>query len=162
MVHGLARGPDVHRLSRPVTTGGDADFDPTYVRSGPPCGVPVLIIPGGPGLASVLPYRTLRRMAAARNLPVIMVEHRGVGLSRQDRYGVDLPHEALTIEQVADLAAVLDDCCVPRAVVYGSSYGTYLAQALGIRHPDRIAAMVLDSPMLTAQNVSRGFLRRMF
>lgn len=163
LAHGLARGPDVHRLSRPVTTGGDADFDLTYLRSGPPRGIPVLIIPGGPGLASVLPYRMLRRMATARNLPVIMVEHHGVGLSRQDRHGVDLPHEALTIEQVvADLAAVLDDCCVPRAVVYGSSYGTYLAQALGIRHPDRITAMVLDSPMLTAQDVSRDLLRRMF
>ncbi|MGH3566448.1 MAG: hypothetical protein ACRDRH_10530 [Pseudonocardia sp.] len=44
--------------------------------AGPPRGVPVLIIPGGPGLAPVLLYRMLRRMATARNLPVIMVEHR--------------------------------------------------------------------------------------
>ncbi len=101
----------------------------------------------------MLTYRSLRSAAATRNLDLIMVEHRGVGLSRQDPNGTDLPPEALTVDQVvADLAAVLDDCGVDRAVVYGSSYGTYLAQGLGVRHPDRVAGMVLDSPILTAHN----------
>lgn len=101
----------------------------------------------------MLTYRSLRSAAATRNLDLIMVEHRGVGLSRQDPNGTDLPPEALTVDQVvADLAAVLDDCGVDRAVVYGSSYGTYLAQGLGVRHPDRVAGMVLDSPILTSWN----------
>jgi proline iminopeptidase len=62
---------------------------------------------------------------------------------------------------VADLAAVLDDCGVRRAVVYGSSYGTYLAQGLGVRHPDRVAGMVLDSPMLSAldEEIVRDHMR---
>lgn len=52
--------------------------------------VPVLVIPGGPGAASVLPFDPLRRSLAARGLDVIMMEHRGVGLSRLDAEGRDL------------------------------------------------------------------------
>jgi len=79
-----------------------------------------------------------------------MVEHRGVGLSRRDAQGRDLPLEAVTVEEAADdLAAVLDHAGVRSAVVYGSSYATYLAQDFGVRHPDRVTAMVLDSPMLS-------------
>jgi proline iminopeptidase len=140
----LAGPPYGHRVRRPVTPDGTGEFDLTYLRTGPRGGMPVLVIPGGPGIASVLPYRGLRRLAAARGLDVIMVEHRGVGLSRHD-----LPLAAVTIEQVvADLAAVLDHAGVGRALVYGTSYGAYLAQGFGLRHPDRVAGMVLDSPLL--------------
>jgi proline iminopeptidase len=146
--HRLAAPPHGHRVRRPVTPDGPDGFDLTYVRTGPRGATPVLVLPGGPGAASVLPYRSLRRLAAARGLDVIMVEHRGIGLSRQDDAGRDLPLAAVTVEQVvADLAAVLDHAGVARAVVYGTSYGTYLAQGFGLRHPDRVAGMVLDSPV---------------
>jgi pimeloyl-ACP methyl ester carboxylesterase len=145
-----------------VVPDGAAEFDLTYLRTGPRGGTPVLVIPGGPGIASVLPYRGLRRLAAARGLDVIMVEHRGIGLSRRDDGGSDLPPAAVTIEQVvADLAAVLDDAGVDRAIVYGTSYGTYLAQGFGLRHPERVAGMVLDSPTLGPRDlpVQRAHLR---
>ncbi|WP_346623792.1 alpha/beta hydrolase [Blastococcus montanus] len=113
----------------------------------------------------MLPYSSFRAAAAGRGVDVLMVEHRGVGLSRQDADGVDLPPEALTVSQVVDdLAAVLDDCGVDQAVVYGWSYGTYLAQRLGVRHPERIAGMVLGSVVLSAQDdqVVREFLRDLY
>lgn len=82
-----------------------------------------------------------------------MVEHRGVGLSRTDIAGHDLPADALTITAtVDDIAAVLDDAGIDRAVIYGASYGSYLTQAFGALHPDRVAAMVLDSTMIDAEN----------
>jgi proline iminopeptidase len=158
----LADPPDGHRVRRPVTPGGTAEFDLTYLRTGPRGGTPILVLPGGPGVASVLPYQGLRRRAAARGLDVIMVEHRGIGLSRRDDAGRDLPFGAVTVEQVvADLAAVLDDAGVDRALVYGTSYGAYLAQGFGLRHPDRVAGMVLDSPLLGPRDlaVQREFLR---
>lgn len=108
------------------------------------------MVPGGPGLASALPYRAWRRRAVALGLDAIMVEHRGVGLSRRDASGRDLTAADVTVEAVVDdLAAVLDDDDVERAVVYGASYGSYLAQAFAMRHPERVAALVLDSPMLS-------------
>jgi len=110
----------------------------------------VVVIPGGPGLGSVVPYWRWRRFAASRGLDVMMVEHRGVGLSRRDRSGRDLLLEHVTVTAAADdLAAALDAAGVDQVVVYGSSYGTYLAQVLGVRHPGRVAAMVLDSPLLS-------------
>ncbi len=92
--------------------------------------------------------------AQAAGLDVLMVEHRGVGMSRHDDAGADLPPEALTIEAaVDDIAAVLEDMDVESAVIYGASYGTYLASGLGVRHPDRVHAMILDSPLLSADDI---------
>jgi proline iminopeptidase len=149
----LAALPGVRPVRRPL--GGDGgEFDLFYVRSGRKSAIPLVIIPGGPGAASIALYRGLRRRAAADGLDVIMVEHRGVGMSRHDDAGADLPAETLTIEQaVDDVAAVLDDAQVAKAVIYGTSYGTYLAAGLGVRHPDRVHAMVLDSPLLSADDI---------
>ncbi|ANW66135.1 alpha/beta hydrolase [Mycobacterium sp. djl-10] len=150
----LAAMPGVRSIRRPVTPGSAAQFDLYYVRSGEPSAHPLLIIPGGPGMASVQLYKGLRRRAADRGLDVIMVEHRGIGLSRHDDDGADLPPEAITVRQVVeDIAAVLDDAGVEKAVVYGTSYGSYLAAGLGVSHPDRIEAMVLDSPVLSARDI---------
>lgn len=138
-----------------------------YVRTGPGSAgtPPIVLVPGGPGIASVLPYRGLRRRAAARGLDVVMMEHRGVGLSRRDDGGTDIAVEHVTVQDAADdLAAVLDDAGIGRAVVLGSSYGSYLAQAFGVRHPGRVAGMVLDSPILSVAEdlpTVRAHLRRL-
>ena len=84
-------------------------------------------------------------------------------MSRHDDAGADLPLEALTIDAaVDDIAAVLDDAEVESAVIYGTSYGTYLAAGLGVRHPDRVHAMILDSPLLSADDIDvvREAIRR--
>lgn len=107
----------------------------------------VLVIPDGPGAASVMPYDLLRRSLAAKGLDVIMVEHRGVGLSRLDGEGHDLPPHAMDIREVIeDLVAVLDHAQVAQTVVYGCGYGAVLALGLASQHPDRVASLVLDSP----------------
>lgn len=158
--HGkLAALPGVRSVRRPVTaavdsgeTAGDC-FDLFYVRTGRASSHPLVIVPGGPGVASIGHYRGLRRQAAAAGLDVIMVEHRGVGMSRHDDSGADLPPAALTVEQVVDdIAAVLDDADVASAVIYGTSYGSYLAAGLGVRHPSRVHAMILDSPLLNHED----------
>ncbi|OBC12491.1 alpha/beta hydrolase [Mycobacterium sp. 852013-50091_SCH5140682] len=150
----LAAQPGVRAVRRPVTPGGDEHFNLYYVRSGRKSAHPVVIIPGGPGVASVQSYQGLRRHAAAAGADVIMVEHRGVGMSRHTDSGADLPPAAITIDQaVDDLAAVLDDAGVATATFYGTSYGTYLASGVGVRHPERVEAMVLDSPLLSTGDI---------
>lgn len=161
----LAALPGVRSVRRPVTTAAAELFDLFYVRTGERSAPPLVIIPGGPGVASIGHYRGLRRRAAAAGLDVIMVEHRGVGMSRHDDAGADLPPAALTVEQVVDdIAAVLDDADVHQAVIYGTSYGSYLAAGLGVRHPGRVHAMVLDSPLLNHEDIEilRQVLRGMF
>ncbi len=151
----LAALPGVRALRRPVSPGGSDEFDLYYVRTGPKTAYPLVVIPGGPGAASIALYRGARKRAAAAGLDVIMVEHRGIGMSRHDDAGADLPPEALTIDQVVDdMAAVLDDANVEKAIPYGTSYGAYLAAGLGVRHPRRVQAMILDSPVLSADDIT--------
>lgn len=159
----LAKLPGVRPVRRPVSPGSDEEFDLYYVRTGRKSAHPLVIIPGGPGVASLRLYQGFRRRAAAAGLDVIMIEHRGLGMSRHDDAGTDLPPEALTIEQVVDdVAAVLDDAHVQSAVIYGSSYGSYIAAGVGVRHPGRVHAMILDSPVLSAHDIVavRDALRR--
>lgn len=153
MARAVARR-DGHVVERPVGVGAGT-FPLAYLRATPEDGrrgLPVLMVPGGPGLASAAPYRGVRARAAALGIDAIMVEHRGVGLSRRDSEGRHLPREAVTLERVADdMEAVLEHAGVERVVVYGSSYGSYVAQVFALRHPARVAAMVLDSPMLSVE-----------
>ncbi|BBZ32377.1 alpha/beta hydrolase [Mycolicibacterium confluentis] len=150
----LASAPGVRAVRRPVTPEAAEQFNLHYVRSGPLSAHPIVIIPGGPGVASIQLYQATRRRAAAAGLDVVMVEHRGVGLSRHDDAGHDLPPEAITVAQVVDdVAAVLDDLGVEQAMIYGTSYGSYIAAGVGVRHPQRVKAMVLDSPVLSARDI---------
>jgi proline iminopeptidase len=158
----LAALPGVRPVRRPVSPGSQEEFDVYYVRIGRKSAHPLAVIPGGPGAASVALYRGFRRRAAAAGLDVIMIEHRGVGMSRHDDAGADLPPEALTVDQVVDdVVAVLDDAQVQKATLYGTSYGTYLAAGVGVRRPDRVHAMILDSPLLSNKDIEdvRGAIR---
>jgi len=151
----LAGLSGVRPVRRPISPDSSEEFDLYYVRTGRKSAHPMVIIPGGPGVASVLMYQGLRRRAAAAGLDVIMIEHRGVGMSRHDDSGADLPPHAISIDQVVDdVAAVLDDAHVDSAVVYGTSYGTYVAAGLGVRHPGRVHAMILDSPVLSRHDIA--------
>ncbi|GFG67371.1 alpha/beta hydrolase [Mycobacterium kubicae] len=151
----LAKLPGVRAVRRPVSPDSNEEFDVYYVRTGRKSAHPLVIIPGGPGMASILAYRAFRRRAAAAGLDVIMVEHRGVGMSRHDDSGADLPPEAITINQaVDDIAAVLADAHVDSAIIYGISYGTYLAAVLGVRHPHLVHAMILDGPVLSRHDIA--------
>lgn len=136
-----------------------------HLRTGPPSATPILVVPGGPGMASAVTYEGLRTEATKRSMDLLMVEHRGVGLSRRDRDGADLRVNDVTLEAAADdLAAVLDARGIERTVAYGSSYGTYLAQTFAVRHPERVAALVLDSPMLDVESdltANRAHRRRL-
>jgi proline iminopeptidase len=151
----LAALPGVRPIRRPVSPGAAGEFDLYYVRAGRKSAHPLVIIPGGPGVASVQMYRGLRRRAAAAGLDVIMIEHRGVGMSRHDASGADLPPQAFTVDQVVDdVAAVLADARVDSAVIYGTSYGSYIAAGLGVRHPGLVRAMIVDSPLLSRHDIA--------
>lgn len=168
---------DLMTVYREISDGDDADdrlFPLRYARATPRrlprrrapgsartvpdrAQVPLLVIPDGPGMASVLPYDNLRRSLASRGVDVLMMEHRGVGLSRLDSTGADLPVESMRLRNVlGDLVAVLDHARVQQAAVYGTGYGAYLAQALAALHPERVYSLVLDSPLTGADDELAG------
>ena len=70
---------------------------------------------------------------------VIVWDMRGHGDS--DSPGDDSRYsEALTI---GDMAALLDECGVERAVIAGLSLGGYMSLAFNVEHADRVAALML-------------------
>jgi pimeloyl-ACP methyl ester carboxylesterase len=71
------------------------------------------------------------------------VDLRGRGGSHQ------LPGPFGIAAHVRDMVAVLDALGLGRAIVVGHSLGAYIAAALAIAHPDRVAALVLVDGGLT-------------
>jgi pimeloyl-ACP methyl ester carboxylesterase len=79
-----------------------------------------------------------------RNIPhlaaecfVVAYDHRGNGGSEAP----DAPAPMATF--VEDCLAVLDELRIPRAHVYGQSFGGFVAQELGLTHPERTRSLVL-------------------
>ncbi len=139
-------------------------FDLAYAQAGTDQAGPTLVLlPGGPGLASVVPYRKVRARLAAHGLHVVTPEHRGVGLSRHTPDGALLPAGAVTLQQAAcDVLAVRDAVGAERVILAGSSYGGYLALEAARRAPGRFDALVLDSTAATVCRPERDRQRACF
>lgn len=100
-------------------------------------GAPVLLIMGL-GMNATGWWRTVPVLVAA-GLRVLSFDNRGVG--RSDR--PPGPYTAATLAD--DAVAILDAACVTRAHVYGISLGGMIAQEVALRHPDRLARLVLGA-----------------
>jgi aminoacrylate hydrolase len=99
-------------------------------------GFPVILISGLNGLAR---YWADQVPFLADSFQVITHDQRGIG-------GSDRTEGHCTIEQMAaDVIAMMDALGVPRAHIVGHSSGSAIAQLLAIRHPRRVAALVIVS-----------------
>ena len=128
---------------------------------------PIVAFEGGPGYGSIgsnAAYRFLFE-PLLRDRDLILMDQRGTGASStidcpalQKGIGNYTRAVAACAEQLGDaanaygsaaaaddLAAILAALEVPSVVVYGDSYGTYLAQVFAIRHPELTDAVVLDA-----------------
>jgi len=102
-------------------------------------GMPVVIVPGGPGLDA--DYAAgLAMMIAAGGDRAVLLEPRGTGASRAALGdGQDLSIAG----GVADLEALRVALGVRRMVLLGHSFGGAFAQAYAAAHPDHVARLVL-------------------
>jgi proline iminopeptidase len=96
----------------------------------------MLVLHGGPGFDHSYFRPDFDRLSTRTRL--VYLDHRCHGRSGRP------PVETFTIEQAADDAAgLLDLLGADRAVVLGHSYGGFIAQEFALRHPDRLAGLVL-------------------
>ncbi|WP_263120747.1 prolyl aminopeptidase [Cellulomonas sp. RIT-PI-Y] len=121
-----------------------------WETGGDPGGTPALWLHGGPG--SGLNGVGYRRHFDPERYRVIGVDQRGCGRSRplivDDLARID---RHTTQRMIADLEAVREHLGVDRWVVAGGSWGSTLALAYALAHPDRVRALALVAVTTTGR-----------
>lgn len=98
-------------------------------------GPPIIALHGGLGFDHTYMRRGLAPLAQSARL--ITPDLRCNGRS-------EAPIDSLTMERLADdIAGLMDVLEIPAATVLGHSYGGFVAQELALRHPERLARLVL-------------------
>jgi pimeloyl-ACP methyl ester carboxylesterase len=99
---------------------------------------PAVVLVQGLGLSSRFWFDLPERLAhGAKPRRVIVLDNRGAGRSDKPRG----PYRMSTLAD--DVAAVLDAAGAKKAIVVGISLGGMIAQHVALRHPDRVAGLVL-------------------
>lgn len=129
------RQPQEHPWRTPGRTVFVADSEFLVREAGPADGEPLLLIHGLAGSSLGEWYRVAPLLA--RRFRVILVDHRGHGLSTLSRSRYEVADIA------EDLAGVLDQIGVDSAHVVGYSLGGTVAQTFAHTHPGRVRKMVL-------------------
>jgi proline iminopeptidase len=107
-----------------------------YEEVGNPDGKPVLFLHGGPGGGLQSNYR---RFFDPEFYRIILFDQRGAGKSTP-RAEV---RENTTWDLVGDIEKIRKNLRVDRWVVFGGSWGSTLALAYAISHPDQVLGMIL-------------------
>lgn len=95
-------------------------------------GIPVL------GLHGITAnHRSFHGLAKALDRPVLAIDQRGRGASR------DLPEPYALVQLADDAAAALDAAGMDEVIVAGHSMGGFVATRLAERHPDRVRGLIL-------------------
>lgn len=107
-----------------------------WEESGNPIGKPIIFLHGGPGGGTDPSQREFYDPKAYR---IILMDQRGCGKST--------PHAKLenntTWDLVADIESLREHLKIDRWVVFGGSWGSTLALAYSIMHPQKVKAIVL-------------------
>lgn len=98
---------------------------------------PIIFLHGGPGGASKDRYKPTFDPERQR---VIFFDQRGCGRSMP--YG-SLEHNT-TDDMIGDITKIADKLGIEKFILKGGSWGSCLALAYALKHPERVKAMVLD------------------
>jgi proline iminopeptidase len=131
-----------------LATGGPHEI--YYEQCGKADGVPALVLHGGPG-GAVNP--TMRRFFDPRRWRVAMFDQRGCGKSRPNASLEDNTTWAL----IEDIERLREHLGVERWTVFGGSWGSTLALAYAVTHPDRVAGLVLRGVFLLTKRELNWF-----
>jgi proline iminopeptidase len=122
-----------------------------WEECGNPRGVPVVFLHGGPGAGSAPAHRRFFDPAHYR---IIVYDQRGAGRSRP----LGELRNNTTPLLVDDLERLRRHLGIERWLVFGGSWGSTLAIAYGIAHPERCTAFVLRGIFLCRKSEIEWFL----
>ena len=115
-----------------------------YEECGSKAGKPALVLHGGPG-GAINP--TMRRFFDPARWRVALFDQRGCGRSRPNASLED----NTTWTLVEDIERLRRHLGVEKWAVFGGSWGSTLALAYAIRHPERVSALILRGVFLVTQ-----------
>jgi proline iminopeptidase len=119
-------------------------------EAGASSGIPVVCLHGGPG-GGISP--DMRRFFDPRVWRMILFDQRGCGRST--------PHAELrentTWDLVADIEAIRVALGLEKIVLFGGSWGSTLALAYAVTHPERVAGLILRGIFLMTAGEVRWF-----
>ena len=131
-----------------LPTGGPHEV--FYEECGNPHGKPCVILHGGPG-GAINP--TMRRFFDPAKWRMALFDQRGCGRSRPNA-SLD---DNTTWSLIDDIERLREHLGVERWCVFGGSWGSTLALAYAIRHPDRVESLVLRGIFLLTERELRWF-----
>ncbi|RAK60642.1 prolyl aminopeptidase [Phenylobacterium hankyongense] len=131
-----------------LPTGGPHEI--YYEECGKKDGKPCVILHGGPG-GAINP--TMRRFFDPAKWRMALFDQRGCGKSRPNASLED----NTTWSLIADIERLREHLGVEKWTVFGGSWGSTLALAYAITHPDRVEALVLRGVFLLTARELRWF-----
>ncbi|HSH55862.1 MAG TPA: alpha/beta fold hydrolase, partial [Candidatus Limnocylindrales bacterium] len=133
---GVSMTPDEHTIQETYIEVGDGHR--LYVQDwgNKDAAIPVLSLHGGPGTPCSDSHKDYFDASRQR---AIFFDQRGTGLSTP--YG-SLENNT-TQHLVEDITKILDSLKIDKVVLMGGSWGSCLALAFAITHPERVEALVL-------------------
>lgn len=131
-----------------ISTGGPHEV--FYEECGNPKGKPCVILHGGPG-GAINP--TMRRFFDPAKWRMALFDQRGCGRSRPNANLDDNTTWAL----IDDIERLREHLGVEKWCVFGGSWGSTLALAYAIKHPERVESLVLRGIFLLTERELRWF-----
>ncbi|HET6970761.1 MAG TPA: prolyl aminopeptidase [Phenylobacterium sp.] len=131
-----------------LPTGGPHEV--FYEECGNPGGKPCVILHGGPG-GAINP--TMRRFFDPAKWRMALFDQRGCGKSRPNASLEDNTTWAL----IEDIERLRERLGVEKWCVFGGSWGSTLALAYAITHPERVESLVLRGIFLLTERELRWF-----
>jgi len=122
----------------------DGEHEIYYEECGAADGRPAVVLHGGPGGAT---NPTMRRFLDPSRWRMLLFDQRGCGRSRPNACLED----NTTWDLIRDIERLRVQCGIDRWTVFGGSWGSTLALAYAITHPERVSALILRGVFLLTQ-----------
>jgi non-heme chloroperoxidase len=113
-----------------------------YAESGKPDGEPVILLHG----------YTDSWFSYSRVLPLLAPRFRAISITQRGHGDSDRPGSYTGDDFAADVDGLMQALGIERATVVGHSMGSFVAQSVAIRYPERVKKLVLVGSGTTAAN----------